>query len=327
MHQKQALRATPSSAAAIPLRRRAIWYTAAGCMYGFDTRRARAQDAQLLSPRLESASLTPLLGGVDSVTGDLRYPPWLAGTWRVTATTAGFQMPLGRRFVDDALVAEARKDTRVLYEYRFTEAPAPDGWPGLSVRQDRRFNAVNEENAFISSGGFRVERGRYTSDGQSPHGRVLLDILDTDVASGLVDKTPSTESATYEKRVMFRFQSELDILWAAWEEASDPAGAFVTSEVTVQRQLLPTAGGTASEDVDTSYLELLTRFERPASLALSERPMSVRARYRVTQYLSLPGVPLPTRATRAARSLAKQAEDRAVSIIDYDLLMERISDA
>eukprot|EP00966_Prymnesium_polylepis_P275566 6366998-Prymnesium_polylepis.1 len=122
--------------------------------------------------------------------------------------------------------------------------------------------------------------------------------------------------------MQFQFQTEIDILLAGWEETDS---SFVTSELTAQRQLLPSrAVGGASEVVDTSFLELLTRFERPAS----ERPQSVRARYRVVQYLGLPGVAPPAAsASRAARALEMQAAGQAVSILDYDLLMERVEDA
>ena len=48
-----------------------------------------------LSPRLDASSLTPLASLVPSVAGELRYPSWMLGTWRVTNTVSSFTMPLG----------------------------------------------------------------------------------------------------------------------------------------------------------------------------------------------------------------------------------------
>ena len=103
-----------------------------------------------LSSRLDATRLTPLLSTERSMPGDLRYPTWLAGTWRVTTKGAGFAMPLGPRFVEPELVAEARKPVRLAYGARFLESqPPPAGSPSLSVQQDRRFNAIQEEGAFV----------------------------------------------------------------------------------------------------------------------------------------------------------------------------------
>ena len=270
----------------------------------------------LLSPRLDATSLTPLLSTTRSMPGDLHYPSWLDGTWRVTTVARGFILPLGPRFVEPELVVEARKPVRLAYRARFIDAPPPAGSPSLSVRQDRRYNAMQEEGAFLSSGGFVVEQGSYMCDATTPHGKVVLDVLDTDVTGTLQEAFPAINSAVV-VRSTFRFKQELDILWASWE---DTGNAFTTSELTVQRQLLPgaTRGG-AAEEVGTNYLELLTRYERPST----ERPTAVRARYRVVQYLGIPGVAGPATATRAARGLEKQAAGQAVSILDYDLLLER----
>ena len=63
-----------------------------------------------------------------------------------------------------------------------------------------------------------------------------------------------------------------------------------------------------SWEVGTNFLELLTRFERPAE-APAGPPAAVRARYRVVEYLGLPGVarPLSASGDRAARALARDA--------------------
>ena len=65
------------------------------------TRRAFAADGRAppLSPRLDASTLSPLTAfGVPSRTGELHYPPYLLGTWRVTNTISGFAMPLGAAF-------------------------------------------------------------------------------------------------------------------------------------------------------------------------------------------------------------------------------------
>ena len=298
------------------LPRRAALVCAAAASIRWPTARP-AMAAMDLSSRLDATSLTPPLG-TESMPGDLRYPAWLAGTWRVTNRGDGFSMPLGPRFVDPELVAEARKAVRLQYGARFTKAPLLAGWPSLSVRQDRRFNEMQEEGAFISSGGFVVERGTYACDDAHPHGTVLLDVLDTDVAGqGLLR---SAANGAVDVRPTFRFKTAVDILWASWELTDD---AFTTSELTVQRQLVPGANG-KSEEVDVTFLELLTRYERPAS----DQPRVVRARYRVVQYLNLniPGVAAPVAVTRAARELEKKAAGQAISILDYDLLMEAVGE-
>ena len=81
-------------------------------------------------------------------------------------------------------------------------------------------------------------------------------------------------------------------------------GAFVTSELVVQRSLLPAgAYGATEPETDTTYLEILTRFERPLSPAApavaggangggggggggaSQPKTTVRVRNRLVQYL------------------------------------------
>jgi len=295
-------------------RRRALLCAAASLAFSPASEPARAFGE--LPSRLDAVRLIP---PSRSEPGALRYPSWLAGAWHVTCRNAAFSTPLGSRFVDQTLIEEIARtqDAAVRWRARYVEAPSVAGWPKLTVAQDRLLNAAEEERAFIPST-FRVQGGRYEFDAAHPHGRVLLNVLDTDVAAG----TQSAQTRAYDVKMQFQFQTEIDILLAGWEETDS---SFVTSELTAQRQLLPSrAVGGASEVVDTSFLELLTRFERPAS----ERPQSVRARYRVVQYLGLPGVAPPAAsASRAARALEMQAAGQAVSILDYDLLMERVEDA
>ena len=284
-----------------------------------------------------------------SVPGDLRYPSWLAGTWRVTTTATGFSMPLGPRFVDPFLLRiateEVRNKKQLQYVYRFVDdAPPPEGQPTLTVRQDRRYNAIEEEKAFIAARGATIERGMFVCNAAHPHGRVLLDVRD-DNTRGLVSREllgddVERKEATWVAKAVIRTQLSLDIAWAAWEERSssgegggeggggrggegggrgDEGGTFVTSELAVQRALLP------SRVIDESLIEILTSFERPSEGVPGSQQKTMKARYRVAQYLSLPGVNSSAAlSSEATRKLAKQADGRAVSVLDYDLLLEQI---
>ena len=273
---------------------------------------------------------------LDSASGELRYPSWLKGTWRVSNTNGdpAISLPLGSKFVDPQLVEaqEARKSRQ--YFSRFVDADdAADGACGrvvaaMPVRQDRRFNTMQEESAFLGPSGFVVEQGAYACDAAHPHGSVLLQILDTDATAAVRAPDDAASSRGYElvQKATFRSRSELDVVWAAWEAGMDDS-FFTTSEMTVQREVLPATG----EELAIAYLELLTRFERPTPSV--EQPATIRARYRVVQYLSFPELApeggarttrAPTRSTRAERALAKQAAGRAVAVLDYDLVMERV---
>ena len=156
---------------------------------------------------------------------------------------------------------------------------------------------------------------------------MVLDILDTDVTSASRGKAPATPNFdTFEAKVTARFRTELEILWAGWE-ATDPS-SFISSETVVQRELLPasTRGG-IDEELAVAYFEYITRFSRPSTSGeLADRPSTVSARYRVAQFLGLPDVAPPRDANRVARSLERQAGNRAVAIIDYDLTMQRVQD-
>lgn len=286
----------------------------------------RVRAAETLTGRiLADRLMPPSASGAPSAGGDLRYPAWLAGTWRVTNTNGdpAISLPLGPRFVDPLLIEEAQRRSSRRYLLRYVDSPTDGCGPpiaGLSVRQDRRFNAIQEEGAFIEPAGFVVEGGTYMCDSAHPHGMVKLSILDQDATAGLRDRGDASTSGTYEvlPRVAFRSTSELDVVWAAWEPESDVA--FVTSELVVQRELLPTG-----ETLATTFLEQLTRFERPSA---DQRPAAIKARYRVVVYLSLPGVGGPrTRTssrTREERALEKDARGQAVAMLDYELAMVRV---
>ena len=346
-----------------------------------------------LSPRLDAASLTPLSAlGVASQAGELRYPAWLLGNWRVTNTISAFTMvsaemvcpdssrhahadtkhiaqlllamrqPLGEAFVDGFTRAVAEDDVAqalpLQYNLRFVAADAPPADERLSVAQDRRFNAIEETNSFLGSDGGYVRECVYeSSPAASPHGRLLLEVVDPPDESGGGGRSASSISS----------QLTLSFDWVQWDFAA--SGAFVTSELVRQRTRRPASTYEEASD-ETSYLEILTSFSRvPASSATSSRPpragrpasneqaanksagqppamTRVRVRNRIAQYLELDlAEPPATRnspqratigsgsAPAAAKSRSRReaaatalAAGRATSFFDYDWIMERIDD-
>lgn len=303
-------------------RRALVCALAAQCMV---PRPSRAVDTvPSLMERLSARSLKPLSDSVPSMDGDLRYPQWLAGSWRATNTATGFSMPLGKRFVDPYLLRLGQQDAttgrqrQYLLSYEDGARPPP-GQPTLTVRQQRPFSTIQEERAFTATKGTTIERGRYILDPPHPHGRIVLDVRDDVTPERSVirgtdgPRELSRAASAWEVRKTVRSQLELDVAWAAWEECDD--GTFVTSELAVQRSVLPLGV------VDESYLEILFRFERPTGA--EPQPDAVRASYRVAQYLSLPHATPPAAATKEARTLARQAAGRAVALLDYDVLLER----
>jgi len=276
-----------------------------------------------LAQRMGSTRLTPP-ERFASVPAEVRFPSWLAGTWQVTNTAVGLQTPLGRRFVDPYILSVAQRDvgskSTMEYQLRFIEDG--DASSPMPVRQDRPFNSIEEEGALVASRGVVIERGDYKMDASYPHGRVLLELKDEQL-----DRVASAElpkGSPFNVRRVVRTQLELETVWAQWQDGSTNgnANAFFTSELMVQRVLLPltTAPREAKRErvLDASYLEILTRFERsPADMA-GTPPTRLRARNRVVQYLSLPGVSEP------AAALEVEAAGRAVLLLDYDWDLRRL---
>jgi hypothetical protein len=253
-----------------------------------------------LSPRLDASVLSPLSERY-CIDGELRYPEWLKGKWRVRSTVTGYTMPIGERFIDEFTRVLAREDVdtrlQLTYELSFVGVAPPAGASALSVAQEKLDNAVAETDAFLSVDGPRVVGGRYEIDRDHPHGRTVLTVRSADRDGGFV----------LDQRVV----------WAASEAPS--SAVFITSELVVQTG---TNAG-ATEPSDVSYYEILTRFER------SSRGGGVRARYRLAQYLTLPGVRAvgpgvrDDEEGRQLRALAKLANGRAVSFFDCEWTMER----
>ena len=228
-------------------------------------------------------------------------------------------MPLGAAFVDSFLRATAQEDVNAAESYSYTlsfvDAPPPEADPTLPVAQDRRFNAVEETAAFLSSEGVLVTRGAYEVSAAHPHGRISLEARDPNAAGD-----SKAGAAVVGRGDSGTSKIELSIEWAAWDESAS-AGAFVTSELAVQRTLLP-ADAYFDAAVDTTFIEILTRFERPSANARSAT--IVRARNRLVQYLSLPGIEPPAGSSSRARALERLANGRAVSFFDYDWVMEKL---
>ena len=313
-----------------------------------------------LSPRLDAITLTPLSNLVGSVPGDLRYPSWMKGTWRVRNSLSKFGMPLGSAFVDGFTRATAQEDIDAAQAYQYTlsfvSAPSPPGEPDLCVAQDRRFNAVEETGAFLSTDGLIVTDGLYEVTPSAPHGRILLSVGDANArgdsrAAELTSTTgatslfvPAVELGLEQQPTVLAATStnssttiDLRIVWAIWEQKASK-GAFVTSELAVQTTKLPADDWNPNESYETSIFEILTRFERPVKRKSGKNGQEVvRARNRLVQYLSLPkedgsdefyyasspenvGDAESARAAKARETLAR---GRAVSFFDYDWIMER----
>ena len=242
-------------------------------------------------------------------------------------------MPLGNAFVDGFTRATAQEDIDAAqtleYTLRFVEATAPPLEPALSVAQDRRFNAVEETSAFLAGEGIVISSGAYEISAAHPHGRIALVVRDP-------NSVGDSKAGSDARRDAGQSSIELCIEWAAWD-ADASAGAFVTSELAIQRVTLPPDEYFDQAAIDTSYLEIITRFEKPtvsvgsaSGTAAQRRPRTiVKARNRLVQYLALPGVETPSAgqpSSSRARGLERLAAGRAVSFFDYDWVMEKIEE-
>ena len=191
------------------------------------------------------------------------------------------------------------------------------------MAQDRRFNAVEETNAFLGPDGGTVRQCVYECCGpMAPHGRLVIEVADA------ADKDVGSGGGGGGTRI------ELLIMWVQWGAAS--SGAFVTSELVRQRVTRSPDAYEASAQDETTFLEILTRFEperfaggRPASQASA--PQRVRVRNRIANYLSLDGLGDSGLAPQLARETEREARmtlaaGRAVSFFDYDWMLVRAGD-
>ena len=273
-----------------------------------------------LTPRLDAGTLMPLTAlGVPSQPGELRYPQWLLGTWRLQNTISSFSMPLGKAFVDGFQRLTAEQDVaaveRLTYALRFVEAEPPTSAPALTCKQDRRFNAAQETSSFLGDDGI-LRSCEYLCDSRSPHGRLAIIVEDAPDGAATNGGPPGTTTI------------ELGIEWAQWD-ASASRGAFVTSELVRQRVTRAAdAGGPALDE--QSLLEIITRYEQPR-----RSDGVVRARNRLVQYLSFAGDEVQIRGSgdsqgRSTRSkqaaLTELAAGRAISFFDYDWKMVPVPD-
>ena len=291
-----------------------------------------------LTSRVAAKSLkVPMLQ--NSVPGILSYPPWLAGDWQCTTRAKAFAMPCGSKFVDPYLIKVASRDVQAAnklhYKLHFDKKPADGAPSGLTVIADRLRNTIEEEGAFIAARGYTVERGSYSCNADHPHGRVVLDVLEGAKAPALNGEGPRTDKV-FEVRLLTRSKLEFETVWAASEEtvAADGTKCFVTSELCVQRALFPDGSAGSSrgsyEVFDTQFLELITRYElpppaTPAGVDGEDHPESIRASYRIAQYLGgLPGVATsPQGVSQRSEVLERQAAGRAIALLDYDLLLTK----
>lgn len=270
--------------------------------------------------------------GVPSLPGELRYPEWMLGTWRVTNVLQSFSMPLGSAFVDDFTRLSAKEDidNGEELEYLLRWVPAPESVAGddpLCAAQDRAFNALQETAAFLGDEEVAVEGARYGAPPGAPHGLLELRLRDDDPgelgARGGGGARPSTST-----------EISLRVEWCRWELADRggrqgrPAArggggaSFVTDELL--SQTVVTRAGSKRATRESTLLETITKFEeRPPTPAA---PARIVARNRIIQYLLPTGSarkpPSRDEATRAAL-----AGSRAVAVFDYAWVLEPASDA
>ena len=111
----------------------------------------------LLSERLERRDLSkPVFNKAKP--GPTRYPPWLEGTWRCTATFAGFEFP-SKTMSKNALIKEPTipgfqklslayvpdvGTPEIVYDVRFAKFEGIEG-----VLEDRAFNLKSIVNAYL----------------------------------------------------------------------------------------------------------------------------------------------------------------------------------
>ena len=288
-----------------------------------------------LSPRFDAKTLSPLSTvGVPSRAGDLRYPDWLEGTWQVKNKLSRFSMPLGTAFVDSFTQATAQVDVMQQQELRYAlRFVRVEGSPlEEPVSQDRRFNAIEETNAFLGEDG-TVRKCTYERNPTFPHGHLLLEVEDAAEEDGGSGRSGRDATAVSTK-------IELNVLWAQWSVTS--GGAFSTSELIRQRVARAPTAYEPGQD-ETAFVEILTRFERVK--ARSGQPPRVRVRNRIAQFLNLQGLgpdgepaasvlPLgagggaasgqAVAARKSAEARTILADGRAISFFDYDWDMERV---
>eukprot|EP00873_Tetraselmis_striata_P001800 jgi/Tetstr1/422064/TSEL_001249.t1 len=135
--------------------------SAAGGVFGagFDLEAALEPGAQ---PKIKSPGLSWSTSRKDK---QLFYPPWMEGTWAVTADFIGAYTPLGRRFTSTttpgftkaSIIAVADVGaTPVNFRERYTLSPNEGG-----VVADRQFNITSSMDAFLNRVG-SVKRVEYS---------------------------------------------------------------------------------------------------------------------------------------------------------------------
>ena len=132
------------------------------------------------------------------------------------------------------------------------------------------------------------------------------------------------KDSPFDVRKVVRKKLELKTVWAQWEGGTvGGSDAFTTSELVVQRILLPLSGAirdAAQQRVlDTSYLEILTQYERPQMDATGGLPSRLHARQRVVQYTAMPGMTTPMTARE------RDAAGAATLLLDYDWELQRLT--
>ena len=265
--------------------------------------------ATTLASRLNDDMLTPLTdAGMRSLQGELRYPPWLLGTWNVRNALLAYSSPLGDTFVDEYTVASAEDDVRshwsAGYRLRWIPAPPSAGAPRLSAVQDRAFNGAQETAAFMDGDDRGEVRAAWSTSDRAPHGLLMIDVP----RDGTADGARAASGGVPDDRVSI----ELEVRHCASEEL--PSGDFVTSELLLQT-VRDGSGGARGSPPEVTLVESITQYEPP-----DDRRGAVLARNRLAQYLVPPPAGAGAGSWREA-ALAALARGRAVSIYDYGWLL------
>ena len=259
-----------------------------------------------LPERFESSSLkqpAPLtaVGDVTSPGIDNTYfPDFMAGTWRVTQTLVDATAPLGLSYIggpngDVSIAEKSLAETRsklnqpVTLELRFV----PTKW---GVAEDRVFNNAQRLNAF--AGRKVVATVDYADVGASNRAAVLKN-------GGTADDPLATVLVRYRgpaaQKVFVTSHS------ATTTTTSDAKTQWFISEG--QRSIFALTNTSVAPPIFTDS-EILYQIEQPVAVDADK----VKARLRIVGYLNA-----------QSDKLYFDARNRAVSILDYTLDMERAS--
>ncbi|XZF61457.1 MAG: DUF6816 family protein [Gloeotrichia echinulata DVL01] len=138
--------------------RKAIW---SFCLVVLFLVRSGDAIAGELSQRLTNFPRWEKLTSVQPATGDLVYPDWMAGSWKVTSTLVDLVAPLAPEIVTPGFAANRRQlNQPVSFRVRFVNQQLPVGLGKIipqidskstSLVADRVFNSLNLARAYLGN--------------------------------------------------------------------------------------------------------------------------------------------------------------------------------